>query len=439
MLLRRRAPGLFLVSTAFGQTLTTATKPTSSAQVVTAISECHMHDTTQFCMAGTTEFQVHVTATGTSALPASYTGCHVHGTDNFCISPFGDEVSITQQRSDGDSTHGSSNSSPSAATSGRNCHFHAGVEHCTGGNENEEHSCERINRDYNIPLRIGFLFVMLVTSAFGVLGPIFLTSFTKVPTDHIALVLLKQFGTGVLISTAFVHLFTHAYLMFENDCVGEMSYEATVSAIFIAGAFLSFLVEYAGHRITAILKPTQVRADDNELESHSQVHDHPVPSDAISAAVLEAGIVFHSLLIGLTCVVADDSFFRTLFAVIVFHQMFEGIALGTVISGIPNTKLSFTKKMILGGIFTIITPIGMGIGIGVLSRFNGNDRSTLIAIGTLDALSAGILAWVAFVEMWARDWIHGGRLERASLATILAALLALALGIGIMSLLGKWA
>ncbi|KAF1810517.1 hypothetical protein P152DRAFT_401349, partial [Eremomyces bilateralis CBS 781.70] len=162
-------------------------------------------------------------------------------------------------------------------------------------------------------------------------------------------------------------------------------------------------------------------------------------SDAVSAGVLEAGIVFHSLLIGLTCVVADDSFFRTLFAVIAFHQMFEGVALGTVFSGIPNTKLSFMKKLILAGIFAVITPIGMGIGIGVLSLFNGNDKSAVIAIGTLDVLSAGILAWVAFVEMWARGWIHGGRLERAGLPTTLAALLALVFGMGIMSLLGKWA
>lgn len=35
----------------------------------------------------------------------------------------------------------------------------------------------------------------------------------------------------------------------------------------------------------------------------------------------------------------------------------------------------------------------MAIGTGVLGSFNGNDRATIVAIGTLDALSAGILIW----------------------------------------------
>lgn len=55
----------------------------------------------------------------------------------------------------------------------------------------------------------------------------------------------------------------------------------------------------------------------------------------------------------------------------------------------------------------------MAIGIGVLKNFNGNDPSTIIAIGTLDALSAGILAWVGVVEMRAHDWMLGGEMTTA--------------------------
>ena len=36
--------------------------------------------------------------------------------------------------------------------------------------------------------------------------------------------------------------------------------------------------------------------------------------------ILEAGIIFHSILIGITLVVTDDVYFITLFIVIVFHQ-----------------------------------------------------------------------------------------------------------------------
>lgn len=87
--------------------------------------------------------------------------------------------------------------------------------------------------------------------------------------------------------------------------------------------------------------------------------------------------------------------------------------------------------------FALITPLGMAIGIGVLDRFNGNDPSTLVAIGTLDALSAGILAWLGIVEMLARDWFHGPLHNSSPLRTIVA-MVSLLAGLILMSLLGKW-
>lgn len=157
------------------------------------------------------------------------------------------------------------------------------------------------------------------------------------------------------------------------------------------------------------------------------------------------------LVIGLTLVVAGDSFFLTLFAVIVFHQFFEGVALGTCIAQLPRPSnpptgagVSMAKKLLMAGAFAVITPLGMGIGIGVLDRFNGNDPATIIAIGTLDALSAGILAWVALVEMLAADWLgmggkKGALAESASPAKMGLAGLSLVAGLVLMSLLGKWA
>ena len=135
---------------------------------------------------------------------------------------------------------------------------------------------------------------------------------------------------------------------------------------------------------------------------------------------------------------ASDAFFITLFIVILFHQMFEGIALGTCIAELPKAAAGTFNKLIMAGIFALITPIGMAIGIGVLDHFNGSDPSTLVAIGTLDALSAGILAWVGIVEMLARDWMHG-KLTNAGLTRTMCAMVALIAGLILMSVLGKWA
>ena len=150
-------------------------------------------------------------------------------------------------------------------------------------------------------------------------------------------------------------------------------------------------------------------------------------------------------MIGLTLVVTGDSFFATLALVIGFHQLFEGIALGSRIAdlGLPKVRavyyhaprgLSYgtmggdaevplegiriqtsprvsTKwKFMLASCFAFITPLGMAIGMMVLHCFNGNDPFTIWVLGSLDAFSAGILVWTGVVEMWAKDWLEGGEM-----------------------------
>lgn len=336
--------------------------------------------------------------------------------------------------------------------------------HCVGGSKDV--TCDATDRDYNMPLRVGLLFVILVTSAFGVFLPILTTRFNIISQTNIVLVILKQFGTGIVLSTAFIHLFTHADLMFGNECLGELQYEGTTAAVFLAGLFLSFLADYLGVRFVQWRQKKRTGADsetrgittegndkgvsasaspeDDLNGSHGSPHAHgpfhhaTVLEEKINVLNLEAGIIFHSILIGITLVVAGDSFFLTLFIVILFHQMFEGIALGACIAELPKAAASTVLKCIMAGAFALITPIGMAIGIGVLDSFNGNDPHTIVAIGTLDALSAGILAWVGIVEMLARDWMHG-RLLNAGLMRTLLAMFALICGMILMSVLGKWA
>lgn len=290
--------------------------------------------------------------------------------------------------------------------------------------------------------------------------------------------------------------------MFGNKCLGDLGYEATTAAILMAGIFLSFVVEYIGQRI--VLAKTRNAVSLNPEEQA----DALLRTEVVSILVMEAGILFHSLrkyiqdppnanpadmsshltlhctVIGLTLVVAGDSFFITLFVVILFHQIFEGLALGTRIASVGQNaralhashtgpgslqdpgndvhkaagspvienppvfreppSLSMKKKLGLASLFAFVTPLGMAIGIGVLHKFNGNDKSTIIAIGTLDALSAGILVWTGVVEMWAADWVtgahgHSAELADAPLPTVLLAGAGLMTGMAVMSLLGKWA
>ncbi|KAL5433100.1 hypothetical protein PMIN07_008097 [Paraphaeosphaeria minitans] len=458
---------LILLSASVAAQITTLKPTATSAAVpsITAVSDCHAHSTVQYCVAGTAEYEV-VGPTATEEFEAQYTDCHSHGSSTYCVNSAGDHVQILVEgaentESEEEHAHEHEGESEGGANEGVHCHEHAGIPHCTGGSESEAApTCQRIDREYNKPLRIGLLFVILVTGGLGAFGPIIMTRFTRMSQRSLILVAAKQFGTGVIISTAFVHLFTHADLMFGNECIGELPYEATTASIFMAGLFLSFLVDYISKRF--LLWRQQKRSGGQDAEataapnadaktaspanstlipthSHSEHVDLHSDADAkVNVLVLEAGIIFHSLLIGITLVVSGDAFFITLFVVILFHQMFEGLALGTCIAGLPAQTASTLVKCLMAGGFTLVTPVGMAIGIGVLDRFNGSDPSTLIAIGTLDALSAGILAWVGIHEMLARDWLHGGLVTAGLLRTSVAMFFLIA-GLVLMSVLGKWA
>ncbi|KAK5714349.1 high-affinity Zn(2+) transporter zrt1 [Elasticomyces elasticus] len=336
-----------------------------------------------------------------------------------------------------------SSSTETASADGVSCHDHAGVPHCVDAQGNTvENECTRPQRDYNVPLRIGLLFVILVTSALGVFAPILTSRFTSWKQDHLVIVAMRQFGTGIIISTAIVHLFTHAELYFGSECLGGLDYEATTGAILMAGLFLTFIIEYVAHRVsnrntstttqpsTSDPKTTDVASEDSLRPTNTAPQNL-----TLATTIMEAGIIFHSLLIGLVLVVAGDSGFITLFIVILFHQIFEGFSLGSRIAMIPG---GFGHKILLGVVFALTTPLGMAIGIGVLSKFNGNDPSTLIAIGTLNAFSAGILLWVGVVEMWFQEWFLGP-LKDAGVVKTIVCMLSLVSGIVVMSVLGKWA
>lgn len=430
---------VYVTSTRQLQVTTTSSSVSVSNSTVsvqtTAVTDCHFHDSVQYCINGYgVEGSIVPAPTNTDTAPTSYEECHSHDSDVFCIYQ-GNEVQFVSLDEDLESTGTSSG--------GKNCHFHAGVEHCVGESADSE-TCERVDRDYNIPLRIGLLFVILVTSAIGSFGPIVLHSWFKLSTDGIIITIIKQFGTGVIISTVFVHLITHAQLMWSNTCL-HLEYEGTGGAITMAGILIAFLVEYIAHRVlknrvkSTESEPTSSQADEKEIAdvSSSEYTPHGISvNDKISVMVMEAGILFHSVLIGVILVVAGDSFFITLFIVIVFHQFFEGLALGSRIVGIENAKMSV--KLLMATAFSLITPIGMAIGIGVLNKFNGNNPATIIALGTLDSFSAGILLWTGLIEMWSHDWLHGN-LANSSFLITCASLFSLIVGMLLMSVLGNWA
>lgn len=104
--------------------------------------------------------------------------------------------------------------------------------------------------DYNLPLHVGALFIILFVSFTGCAFPILAS---KVPGLRIParfFFVVRHFGTGVLIATAFVHLLPTAFVSLNNPCLPKFwttDYQAMPGAIALAAVFLVTLIEMVFH------------------------------------------------------------------------------------------------------------------------------------------------------------------------------------------------
>jgi len=153
--------------------------------------------------------------------------------------------------------------------------------------------------------------------------------------------------------------------------------------------------------------------------------------------ILEFGVIFHSVIIGLTLGSAGDEF-PVLYPVIVFHQTFEGLGVGSRLSAIPFPKRFSWMPWTLCAAYGLTTPIALAVGLGVRTTYNEASMTANIVSGVLDSVSAGILIYTGFVELLARDFLFNPDRTRndRQLAFMVGSVL---LGAGIMALLGKWA
>lgn len=111
------------------------------------------------------------------------------------------------------------------------------IRHCVGAGESESSSsssksCGTQDREYDVPLRIGTLFVVLVTSAIGVFVPMLLA---KLPFKNLNAMVstgVKQFGTGVIMATAFVHVSLISYQFWQRGRANYLALHSRQSHVY---------------------------------------------------------------------------------------------------------------------------------------------------------------------------------------------------------------
>lgn len=325
----------------------------------------------------------------------------------------------------------------------------------------------------HIGARISSIFVILFVSSAFTVFPVISKRMTRWKIPFSIYIFARYFGTGVIVATAFIHLLDPAYKRIgPKTCVGVSGYWgeyswcaaivlATVMGIFLLDLAAEVYVEhkYGVHRdegaTSAFIqhehhldvqpapdaeKTVQAYNDEKQNqtsgETVSAIAERSFRQQIAAFLLLEFGIIFHSVIIGLNLGVTGSEF-ATLYPVLVFHQSFEGLGIGARMSAIPFGHHTWLP-WILCAAYGLTTPISIAIGLGVRHTYAPGSKVSLIIQGVLNAVSAGILIYTGLVELLARDFLFDPcRTRRRSRLLFMVA--CTLLGAGIMALIGKWA
>lgn len=172
-------------------------------------------------------------------------------------------------------------------------------------------------------------------------------------------------------------------------------------------------------------------------KEHTEGDSHTSMSSQLTAIfILEFGVVFHSVFIGLTLGTTGSDELKILLVVLVFHQMFEGLGLGSriAVADWPKNKQWLPYALAIG--FALSTPVGVAAGVGAKPT---NAATQKLINGIFDSISAGILMYTGLVELLAHEFMFNPHMRRAPLKIQLFAFGCVSFGVTIMALLAKWA
>ncbi|KAK3189027.1 hypothetical protein Dsin_028588 [Dipteronia sinensis] len=292
---------------------------------------------------------------------------------------------------------------------------------------------------------------ILVSSALGISLPFLVKNISYLAPEKGIFLLVKAFAAGVILATGFIHILPDAFESLTSPCLGENPWHRFPFACFVAmtasiGTLMMEAYASGYHKRSELSKPQPKPLDHHHGDEEN--HDGDVhgagflmeprnSSDLIRhriiSQVLELGIVVHSVIIGISLGASQrPNTIKPLVAALSFHQFFEGMGLGGCIS---QAKFKLKGMAIMVVFFSLTTPIGIGVGIGISNTYNENSSTALIFQGLLNSASAGILIYMALVDLLSADFMNPKMLCNFRLQ--LGANFTLLLGASFMSLLAN--
>ncbi|EYU40848.1 hypothetical protein ABFS82_05G078900 [Erythranthe guttata] len=315
------------------------------------------------------------------------------------------------------------------------------------------------NKKAALPLKIIAIITILISSMIGVCLPLVTQSIPALSPERSLFVIVKAFAAGIILATGFMHVLPDSFDMLSSTCLKENPWHKFPFTGFVAmlSAIITLIIDsmatsvYSKKHTSGVVKP-ESGGEPEELavveagggHSHFHGHHHGAKLEVqgaqllryrVIAMVLELGIIVHSIVIGLSLGASNNTCsIKGLIAALCFHQMFEGMGLGGCIL---QAEYKFIKKAAMAFFFSVTTPFGIALGLALASTYKENSPRSLITVGLLNASSAGLLIYMALVDLLAADFM-GPKLQ-GSIKLQIKSYIAVLLGAGGMSLMAKWA
>ncbi|KAJ5776565.1 uncharacterized protein N7511_001576 [Penicillium nucicola] len=180
----------------------------------------------------------------------------------------------------------------------------------------------------------------------------------------------------------------------------------------------------------------------SDVERHEDVHilspEQKHKKETMQVYLLEMGILFHSVFIGMSLSVSIGNEFVILLIAIVFHQTFEGLALGSRIASLPWSEGQL-QPWFMSLAYGCTTPIGQAIGLATHTLYSPDSEVGLLVVGVMNAISAGLLIFASLVELMSEDFLSDESWRVLRGRRRVYACLLVFMGAFCMSIVGAWA
>lgn len=325
---------------------------------------------------------------------------------------------------------------------------------------NYNYITQNLSLDTLLKYKLVSIFTILTASGVGITIPIIGKNYPILHPESKLFFLVKAFAAGVILSTGFIHILPDAFEDLNNNILNESPWRKFpfTGLGAMVGALGSLMIDAiaTGHYYKAHFGVVDGETN-GEHAGHVHLHTHathghahgPSPEDSsfdglsefdrikyrVTSQVLEMGIVVHSIIIGLSLGTSGSlDTIQPLIVALSFHQFFEGIGLGGCIA---QAAFQSGSTICMALFFSLTTPLGIAIGIGIANIYNENSPTALVVQGLLNSIAGGILIYMALVDLLAQDFMNSK--VQTNTRLFFGANVSLLLGAGLMGLLAIWA